>query len=58
MKKLILILEGLAVKKFLLVVLIGMVLTMDVYGVVNEFMNKPVKEVNHIEETTTIVYME
>ena len=45
-------------KKFLLVILIGMVLAINVYGFVNEFMNKQVKEVNHIEETTTMVYVQ
>lgn len=45
-------------KKLLLVVLIGMVLAIDVYGIVNEFMVEEVEEINHIEETTTIVYME
>ena len=45
-------------KKFLLVTLMGMVLTMNLYGIVNEFMNDEVGEVNHIEETTTTVYME
>ena len=45
-------------KKFLLVILIGMVLAINVYGLVNEFMNKQVKEVDHIEETTTMVYVE
>jgi ABC-type Na+ efflux pump permease subunit len=58
MKKLIRILEGLAMKKFLLVILIGMVLAINVYGFVNEFMTKQAKEVNHIEETTTMVYVE
>lgn len=45
-------------KKFLLIVLIGMVLTMDIYGFINQFMKDEVKEINHIEETTTTVYME
>lgn len=45
-------------KKFLLVILIGMVLATNVYGFVNEFMNEQVKEVNHIKETTTMVYAE
>lgn len=45
-------------KKFLLVILIGTVLAINVYGFVNEFMTKQVKEVNHIEETTTMVYVE
>lgn len=45
-------------KKFLLVTLIGMVLAMDIYGIVNEFMVNETQDINHIEETTTIVYME
>ena len=45
-------------KKFLLVALIGMVLVIDVFGIVEEFKNDEVKEINHIEETTTTVYME
>ena len=45
-------------KKFLLVVLIGMVLAIDVFGIVKEFKNDEIKEINHIEETTTTVYME
>lgn len=45
-------------KKFLLVVLIGMVLTIDIFGIVEEFKNDEIKEVNHIKETTTTVYME
>ena len=44
-------------KKFLLVVLVGIVLAMDVYGFVNDYMNE-LKEVDHINETTTTVYME
>lgn len=45
-------------KKFLLVTLIGMVLAIDIYGVVNDFMVNEIEEVDHIEETTTTVYME
>lgn len=45
-------------KKFLLVVFIGMVLALDLYGFVNNFMNDQVKEIDHIGETTTIVYVE
>ena len=45
-------------KKFLLVTLIGMVLAIDIYGVVNDFIVGEVEPVNHIEETTTTVYME
>ena len=45
-------------KKFLLVVLIGMVLALDIFGFVKQFTNDEIKEVDHIKETTTIVYME
>lgn len=45
-------------RKFLLVVLIGMVLAMNLYGIVKEFMKNEIKEIDHIEETTITVYME
>lgn len=45
-------------KKFLLVTMIGMVLTMNLYGIVNQFMKDEVKEIDHIKETTVTVYME
>lgn len=45
-------------KKFLLVLLTGMVLTMNLYGFVNEYMTEDVEEIDHIAETTTTVYME
>lgn len=45
-------------KKFLLVVLIGMVLVMNLYGIVNKIMKEEVKEIDHIKETTVTVYME
>jgi hypothetical protein len=45
-------------KKFLVVTLIGMVLAMDVYGFVNQFMKDEVKEVDHIKESTIAVYVE
>lgn len=45
-------------KKFLLVVFIGMVLGMSVFGAIEEYENGQVKEIDHIEETTTAVYME
>lgn len=45
-------------KKFLLVTLIGMVLAMNLYGIVNQFMKNEVKEVDHVKETTITVYME
>ena len=45
-------------KKFLLVVLIGMVLALNLYGIVNKIMNDEIKEIDHIKETTITVYME
>ena len=45
-------------KKFILVLFIGMALAMNVYGIVNEIMIDEVQEINHIEETTTTVYVE
>lgn len=45
-------------KKFLLVTMIGMILVMNIYGIVNQFMKDEVKEVDHIKETTVTVYME
>lgn len=45
-------------KKFLLVVFIGMALALDIYGIVEELKVDEVKEVDHIEESTITVYME
>lgn len=45
-------------KKFLLVTMIGLVLAMNLYGIVNQFMKDEAKEVDHIKETTVTVYME
>lgn len=45
-------------KKFLLVTMIGMVLAMDLYGIVNQFMVDEIKEVDHVKETTVTVYTE
>lgn len=45
-------------KKFVLVVFIGMVLAINIYGIVNEFMVDEVEPVDHIKETTVTVYME
>ena len=45
-------------KKFLLVTMIGLVLSMDLYGIVNQFMTEDVKVIDRIAETTTTVYME
>ena len=45
-------------KKFILVVFIGIVLAINLYGVVNKLMTEDVKEIDHIAETTMTVYME
>ena len=46
-------------KKFLLVIFIGMALVMDIYGIVNEYLiDSELTEIDHIAETTTIVYVE
>lgn len=45
-------------KKFILVVFIGLVLAINLYGIVNKLMIEDVKEVDHVAETTMIVYME
>ena len=45
-------------KKFLLVTMIGLVLAMNLYGIVNQFMVDDVEEIDHIKETTVTVYME
>lgn len=45
-------------KKFLLVVLTGMVLAMNLYGFVCDFMINEVEEIDHIKESTITVYME
>ena len=45
-------------KKFLLVTMIGLVLAMDLYGIIDQFMKDEVNEIDHIEETTMTVYME
>lgn len=45
-------------KKFLLVVFVGMVLAIDLYGIVKDLMTEEVKPIDHIEETTVKVYME
>ena len=45
-------------KKFILVVFIGAVLAMDLYGIVNELMVEEVEPIDHIEETTVTVYTE
>ena len=45
-------------KKFLLVVFIGIVLALNLYGIVNSLMVEEVHEIDHVGETTTTVYME
>ena len=45
-------------KKFLLVTMIGLVLAMDLYGIVNQIMKDEVKVVDHISESTITVYVE
>lgn len=45
-------------RKFLLVTLIGMALAIYLYGIVSKLMIEEVKEIDHIKETTTTVYME
>lgn len=45
-------------RKFLLVTLIGMVLAINIYGIVNDFMVEEVEEIDHISETTMTVYLE
>lgn len=45
-------------KKFLLVTMIGLVLAMNLYGIVDQLMKDEIKEVNHIKETTVTVYVE
>lgn len=45
-------------KKFILVVFIGIVLAINLYGIVNKLMTENVKEIDHVKETTIIVYME
>lgn len=45
-------------KKFLLVTMIGMVLTMNLYGFANQLLKEEVKEIDHIKETTIAVYVE
>lgn len=57
-EKLLQTLEGFIMKKFLVVTLVGMVLAMDIYGFVNQFMKDEVEEIDHIKETTVTVYAE
>lgn len=45
-------------KKLILVVFVGMVLAINLYGIVNKLMAEDVKEIDHIKETTMTVYVE
>ena len=45
-------------KKFLLVTMIGLVLAIDVYGIVKQLTFDEIEEINHVEETTVTVYVE
>ena len=45
-------------RKFLLVTLMAMATVIYLYGVVSSVMVDEVEEIDHIAETTTIVYME
>ena len=45
-------------KKFLLVLFVGIVLVINLYGIVNKFMVDSVKEIDHVESTTITVYTE
>lgn len=45
-------------KKFLLVLLIGMAFSIYLYGIVSKYMVEEVKEIDHIKETAITVYME
>lgn len=45
-------------KKFLLVLFIGMALAMNLYGIVSKFMTDEIQEIDHVSETTSTVYME
>ena len=45
-------------KKLLLVTLIGLVLAMNLYGIVTQFMIDEIKEIDHVRESTITVYVE
>ena len=45
-------------KKFILVVFIGMVLAINLYGIVTKLMVEDIQEIDHVAETTVTVYME
>ena len=38
--------------------MIGLVLAMNLYGIVNQFVIDEVEEIDHVKETTVTVYME
>jgi 4-hydroxybenzoate polyprenyltransferase len=57
MKKLIQILEGFIMKKFLLVVFIGMVLAINLYGFATDII-KAFEEVEEDNQVGTVVYVE
>ena len=45
-------------KKLLLVVLIGMALAFNIFGLIKQFTVEEIEEIDHIEETTIMVYVE
>lgn len=45
-------------KKFLLVIFIGMVLAINIFGIVEEFKKDITEGINYIEKSTIAVYME
>lgn len=45
-------------KKFLLVFMIGMVLTMDIFGVVKEIIDRFETKEEMVDKNFTVVYME
>lgn len=45
-------------KKFLLVVFIGLVLAINIYGVIEKLQDDSVKPIDPIAESTTTVFME
>lgn len=45
-------------RKFVLVMFIGLVLAMNMYGIVNRYMNNDEVEVEHTIESVITVYME
>jgi len=45
-------------RKWLLVVFIGMVMAIQLYGIVHEHTNEEIKEIDCIAESTMSVYME